>query len=554
MVIGDRLCPPWRVLATWTLLYLAASILFCSPFLSLDTFATSLDKGDVRLIAWTLAWHARWPLTGAWPLDAPFFAPELSALAYTDPMIGLGLAAAPVTALVGPIVSFNLLRVLIPVTSALAMAWLVWHYLRDATAAFVSGFALAFAYSQIATVYIGLIHLAVLAGFMVTALFLDRWWRHQRTVDLAAAFAVACWQALVSWYAAVIAIVVIATQLIWLALFERQPLSALLQRGILLAGCAILVLVLMWPLAHPFLGAPGPEREELVRFSLEAQNFFQPPTDTWIGRWINGGTGSSWDYRRSYFVGTAAGILALIGMLATIARRDEARRVLWAVPLAVLGFVLSLGPSPGGTWRPYDLLMAIPGVSSFRVPGRLSVLVAIGIAMLAGIAVHRVPKRVQRLATILLVSVFVGEGYMAHLARPKAQVVKVPTIFQELQRERPTRLLVLPMLARTSRWPDEADYPLFALPTWTPVANGYGRRTPSIYDALVEAVPEFPRGPLGDALRFYGISHVVVLANYTDDGGAALSRAADTSPDLEPVSRVDDDVLYRVRSSAKPLR
>ena len=38
------------------------------------------DWGDARLISWTLAWHARWPITGGWPLDAPFFAPEPAAL------------------------------------------------------------------------------------------------------------------------------------------------------------------------------------------------------------------------------------------------------------------------------------------------------------------------------------------------------------------------------------------------------------------------------------------------------------------------------------------
>ena len=135
---------------------------------------------------------------------------------------------------------------------------------------------------------------------------------------------------------------------------------------------------------------------------------------------------------------------------------------------------------------------------------------------------------------------------MAHLARPEPQPLTRPAIFRELERERPTRLLILPMLGSTPRWPDEADYPLFALPTWTPVANGYGRRTPAIYEALAQAVPEFPGGSLGDALRYYGFTHVIILPGYTDDGGAALKAAATASKDLELAAQIDNDVLYRV--------
>ena len=78
------------------------------------------DWGDARLISWTLAWHARWPFTGQWPLDAPFFAPEPQALAYSDPMVALGLMAAPLTAWAGPTIAFNALRLIIPVLNALA--------------------------------------------------------------------------------------------------------------------------------------------------------------------------------------------------------------------------------------------------------------------------------------------------------------------------------------------------------------------------------------------------------------------------------------------------
>ena len=172
--------PPWRLVVLWTVLYAAASLCFCAPFLRLGGLDATPDWGDARLIGWTLAWHARWPFTGQWPLDAPFFAPEPQALAYSDPMIALGLMAAPLTAWAGPTVAFNALRLLIPVLNALAMALLVWHGVRDARAAFVAGFAFAFAYSQVAVAYQGIVHLALLAGIPLTARALDRWWHGAR--------------------------------------------------------------------------------------------------------------------------------------------------------------------------------------------------------------------------------------------------------------------------------------------------------------------------------------------------------------------------------------
>ena len=173
--------PPWRLVVLWTALFAAASVIVCAPFLRLDALDATPDWGDARLISWTLAWHARWPFTGQWPLDAPFFAPEPQALAYSDPMVALGLMAAPLTAWAGPTIAFNALRLAIPVLNALATALLVWHGVRDARAAFVAGFAFAFAYSQVAVAYQGIVHLALLAGIPLTARALDRWWQSGRS-------------------------------------------------------------------------------------------------------------------------------------------------------------------------------------------------------------------------------------------------------------------------------------------------------------------------------------------------------------------------------------
>ncbi len=545
----------WRTLTLWALLYTVSSVVMCSPFLGLDDLTRPPDWGDARLIAWTLAWHARWPIAGGWPLDAPFFAPEPAALAYSEPMIALGLIAAPMTWLAGPAVAFNLLRLIIPVANALTMALLVWHYVRDDRAAFVAGFALAFTYSQLTSAYLAVVHLALLAGMLLTARSLDRWWHDHRPADLAVAVAVACGQALVSWYAAVIALIVIAAQLGWLALVGPWSRPLLVRRATALAIAGLGALAVLAPVARPFLGTPPPSRAETRGFSLEAHWYLQPPTDTWPGAWITHTTAhDSWDYRRSLFIGVGATTAALAGVVAAVARPGPLRRLLWGLPLALLGFLMSLGPSiDGGWWRPFDGLSYVPGVASFRSPARMAVLVAIGLAMLVGAGVHAAPRRWRTAVAALLLCALGAENYMAYPPPLPANDLPVPAIFARLAADRPTTVLVLPMLRQTVRWPDEADYLQFVLPSWTPIVNGYGRRTSFTYEAVREALDVFPRQPhFLDALRFYGVTHVVVLPAYARNltPGFDVGRFhadAVLSGAFERVAAEGDDVLYRVR-------
>jgi hypothetical protein len=226
--------------------------------------------------------------------------------------------------------------------------------------------------------------------------------------------------------------------------------------------------------------------------------------------------------------------------------------LLWAAPLGLVAFLLALGPSsPGGWWHLFDLAGWVPGLSSFRAPFRMAPLVILAAALLAAVAVHAVPARRRWAATLVLLALLSAEGFMAFLPAtpPHARPLPTPGIFADLAAERPQALLVVPMLGGTLDWPSEADYMQMMLPTWTPLANGYGRRTPDVYEALRAAVAAFPAGSLADTLRFYRISHVAVLGAYSADRGAAFNAAAALSPDFERIAAGGGDVLYRVRAA-----
>jgi hypothetical protein len=324
-----------------------------------------------------------------------------------------------------------------------------------------------------------------------------------------------------------------------------RKLGALVLAGVV-AGVAL------WPLARPFLGTPPASRDEARSFSLEARDFVTPTPDTVTGALLGArrAPGVAWTDDRAYAVGPVAGAAAIAGVLATLAL-GLGRSLLWAAPLGAIGFLLALGPSPpGGAWHLFDLLGGLPGLSSFRAPFRMAVLVSFAAAVLIGIAVRAVPARARTAAVAGLLVLLTAEGYGAFLppTTPHARPLPVPGIFANLEAERPSALLVVPMLAGTAAWPSEADYMQMMLPTWTPLANGYGRRTPAIYEALREAAAGPPRG-LAEALRFYGISHVAVLSAYGEDRAAAFTAGADTSPDFQRVAGGGGDVLYRVRAA-----
>ena len=61
---------------------------------------------------------------------------------------------------------------------------------------------------------------------------------------------------------------------------------------------------------------------------------------------------------------------------------------------------------------------------------------------------------------------------------------------------------------------------------------------------------DYPRGSLAESLRFYGITHVAVLAADAGARGEAFNAAAlANSQDFEPVVARGGDALYRVRAA-----
>lgn len=113
--------------------------------------------------------------------------------------------------------------------------------------------------------------------------------------------------------------------------------------------------------------------------------------------------------------------------------------------------------------------------------------------------------------------------------------------------DRAQAAIVLPIYAGLASWFFEGDYLLYSTSAgFLPLANGIGRWVPSEYLALGEAMRTFPSTSSAAALRFYGISHVILHSARFGAAAAALLAQVQQSADYSIVAERGADVLLRV--------
>jgi len=105
----------------------------------------------------------------------------------------------------------------------------------------------------------------------------------------------------------------------------------------------------------------------------------------------------------------------------------------------------------------------------------------------------------------------------------------------------------LPMYAGPPGWFFETDYLLYSTTAdFLPLANGYGRWAPPEHLALGEAMRDFPSPSSAAALRFYGITHVILHSARFGDAAADLRARVRHSPGFETVAERGPDMLLRL--------
>jgi hypothetical protein len=359
-------------------------------------------------------------------------------------------------------------------------------------------------------------------------------------------------QALTSWYLAVMVIFANAI-LAFVLMGTGTPDGFWRRRAIQFAGAAVVAALCLYPFARHYVGIRNSDAEAAAA-SADIASYVVPPENTLAGRWWNTHVDERprWIWgEQTLFVGWVALGLALVGLGGLVGGRHVSRRA-WLLPLLVLvGFLLSLGPSPtllgGSTLAPFNWLSALPGFSGVRAPARFAVLVILGIAGLAAMGASVLTRRFEgrgRALVMAAVPLMLVEWFVVDFPAGKPLPHAVPAIYQRPELRSARSLVSLPPYQGLPEWFRDADYLLYQTEHWRPIVNGYGRTEPSIHAEVVRQARAFPASV--DHLRAFGVQYVVVHTDRFPDHAKDLLSEARVCEACRLVARDGGDYLFEL--------
>jgi len=541
--------------------YLVVTAIMTWPYVSYTHFATALYRGDAELIIWTLAWDNHAVLDGVRLFSSNLFFPAPDTLRYNEHLFGLSLFTLPWRAAgASPVLAHNALWWTAFLLNGLAaFAWLR-RFVTSDLAAFAG--SLVFAYSFYVMLHAHAhLHLIWIWGLPASLLLFERWFDRPTGLGIAAWTVVVVLQALTSWYLAVMVALangLLAGVLLWTGPNAAQPRRAWRRRAAHLLGAVAVAGICIGPFARPYVGLRGSVVEAAANAAAPS-SYLVPPANTWAGKWwtahIDDRPLPIWG-ERTVFLGWTSLTLAALGLAALVTRAATPRRAWVCALLAVVGFLLSLGPSPevlgGPALAPYAWLSALPGVGGMRAPARFAVLVTLGVAGLAAIGAEALMRTRPTAWRVVagLVPVMLAEWFVVGFPGGPPAPFQVPAIYRTPEVQQARALLSLPEYREAAEWYLGGDYLYYATAHWRPIVNGFGRSEPPGHADLVSIARRFPASAA--ELRELGVHYVVLHAGRYPDGARHLLAAARVDPACRVALRIDDDYLIELVAAPRP--
>jgi hypothetical protein len=548
---GSRLGTALGIAAAYAVL----TVVMTWPFVNYGHFASATYGGDARLIIWTLAWDNHAVLNGLPVFDSNIFFPAPHSLRYNEHLLGVSLATLPWAAAgASPVLAYNVTWWLAFFLNGLvAFAWLR-RFVADRLAAFAGSLVFACSFYVMLHAH-GHLHLIWLWPLPASALLLERWFARPTAMAAAAWLAVVLMGILTSWYIAVIVALVNVATFVVLVVSSRETSGRELWRRRVghLACAAVVTVAVVYPMARPYVGLkanPG----EAAYYAADVASYLVPPENTLAGGWWK----AHIDARprpiygeQTLFAGWIALTLGLIGLL-TLVRGAQAPPAAWVCPvLVVVGFLLSLGPSPlllgGPALAPFGWLASLPGFSGMRAPGRFAMLAMMGLSGLAALGAAAIKGRLGRFGAICvaaLIPLMLVEWFVVGFGAGKPQVHPIPPIYQTPQVRSARAIASLPEYRDRSDWPKGGDYLYYSTAHWRPIVNGFGRTEPPGQAAVVQAVRDFALDPR--PARALGIQYIVVHAARLEGAERGLVEAALANPLCRLATQIGDDYLFEL--------
>ncbi len=323
---------------------------------------------------------------------------------------------------------------------------------------------------------------------------------------------------------------------------------------------AVVTLALLVPFFIPFLQL---EREFHFSAGRDPRLFAARPASYLASlgtNWLYGKAGSA-------FLGASKGqplfpglIVLALAVLGTLVRRWWT--VLFAVLLALLGFVLSFGPqlmldrSP----EPFSLIrlpyywlsVVLTPLASLNAPARFDVLVMLALALLAAFGTEwlaaRFPHRENVLFAALAVLILLEYASMPIPLDGVSTGAAISPVYRYLASQPPGQPVVeVPMGKPTFADQDRyVEYTYNSIYHWQPLVNGYSTFIPPKYYALVDEMQHFPTAKTVASLKKWGAVFVVFHSNKLPTPQRYRAALAST-PGIEHVQDFGKIWLYRIK-------
>jgi hypothetical protein len=380
-------------------LYLIVSLIIWANVLSHFASVTTCGCGDAALTLWVVKWPAYALSHGLNPFySTKLFVPH--GINMVPNSLALGIVAAPATWLFGPVASLNLIDLLSPPLSALAMFWLLRRWTSWAPAAFIGGLFFGFSPFVLVSLALGHPNFGLLAAIPLIVGCLDELFVRRRRSPLLVGAALGILVviqffvsvevlALLVLFAALAAVISVAR-----AMFVRQTDAAI--RAFRSAGpglavaATVAVVLLAYPVWYFFAGPahlvgrawPDSPAGTVVNRPADFVNGFIGPGLTKIMHLFGGYQGPA----LPLFCFLGGGMIAVLVIGAAISHGD--RRVQWFGLLGLIAVLLSFGIVTG-TWTPWRLFVHWPVLVNV-VPVNITSIVDTCVAIVLAVIIDRI--------------------------------------------------------------------------------------------------------------------------------------------------------------------
>jgi hypothetical protein len=517
----------WRHLVLAALGFLAiGAILMRTQLGHMDAVP---DLGDPLFSMWRMGWVFHQLGGDPRPLfDANIFHPEPLALTFSDSMLLPALTGAPLLAAgLHPAVAYNVLFLSGFVLSAMTTYLLIVRVTGSARAAFIGG--LMYGFYPYRFEHYSHLELQMTYWMPLGLLALHRF---SETLGIRYAVALGLFgvaQLYSSMYYGVFFPLYAAAILGTFLWVSRPPWRRVV---VPLAIAAAIAVALAVPLARPYFAAQSVKGERdiptVTFYSATASDYFRahPRSALYGGRLLAD------EYpERALFPGVTPLALTAVGLVPPLG----VTRLAYLVGL-LSAFDLSKGFNGSTYAYLYDWFAPIRGM---RVPARVSVIMALSLAMLGAFGVRRLLGRcrTERGRTVVFALLVTAVAIDLHPALELQKVWReAPPIYSAVAGDSRVVLAEFPFTTKVPGVTDSTQYMYFSLWHWLPMVNGYSGFTPASYPALQKDVAGFPAPAALTTLRARGVTHVSVNCAFIGDGCERLLETLDNHPAFRSVS------------------